>query len=410
MNETLKEGGRGASAGSRIKWLSGVMVVSEVALALVLLAGAGLMIRSFLKLYGLDPGVDTRNLLEMRFSLPALKYPTPESRAGFAERLLPRLASIPGVDAVTLASHPPLGGSGGNPFELQGQAPVEPDKRPTVSVLVITPEYFQAVRAPVLLGRPFTDSDGAAGKPFAIVNKRFAAKYWPREDPLGKKLHLFRGAAQPWLTVVGVSPDIMQNDPNRVDLDPIVYLPLRQDPLSGAVILARTRVEPNSLITAFRKEVRGADESLALFNVRTMEEQMIQMRWPFRVFGGLFAIFAFIALVLAGVGIYAVMAYSIGRRTQEIGVRMALGASTGSVLRLALWQGMRQLTLGVALGLAAAFGLTRVLQSLLMRISATDPLTFTAISILLCSIGTLACWIPARRATRIDPVVALRNE
>jgi hypothetical protein len=262
----------------------------------------------------------------------------------------------------------------------------------------------------VLLGRPFTDSDGAAGKPFAIVNKRFAAKYWPKEDPLGKKIHLFRGASQPLLTVVGVAPDILQNDPNRVDLDPIVYIPFRQDPLAGAVILTRTKVEPNSLIAPLRKELRGVDETVAAFGVRTMEERMIQMRWPFRVFGSMFAIFAFIALMLAGVGIYAVMAYSISRRTQEIGVRMALGATTGSVMRLALRQGMRQLALGVALGLAAAFGVTRVLQSLLMRISPTDPVTFTAISILLCAIGTLACWIPARRATLIDPVVALRNE
>jgi putative ABC transport system permease protein len=410
VNETLKEGGRGASAGSRIKFLSACMVVTEVALALVLLAGAGLMIRSFLQLYGLDPGVDTRNLLTMRFGLQALKYPTPESRAGFAERLLPRLASIPGVDSVALASNMPLGGSGSNPFELQGQAPVEPDKRPTVSVMTVTPRYFQTVGAAVLRGRSFADSDGAPGQPFVIVNKRFAAKYWPGEDPVGKKLHLIRDSGLPWLTVVGVSPDIMQSDPNRVDLDPIVYLPFRQDPLRGAAILARTRVDPNSLIAAFRREVRGVDETLAVSGVKTMQEHLVEMRWPFRVFGGLFALFAFIALVLAGVGIYAVMAYSISRRTQEIGVRMALGATAGSVLRMALWQGMRQLALGVALGLAAAFGLTRVLQSLLMRISPTDPVTFASISILLCCIGSLACWIPARRAARIDPVVALRTE
>jgi predicted permease len=410
VNETLKEGGRGTSAGSRIKYLSGFMVVSELALALVLLIGAGLMIRSFLKLYGLDTGVNPNNLLTMRYNLPDLKYPTRESRAAFHERLMPRLASIPGVESVALTTNLPLQGSANYPFELQGQAPVEADKRPTVSELTITPQYFQAVGAPVIRGRSFDDSDGAPGKPSVIVNKRFAAKYWPADDPLGKKIHLIREPDIPWLTVVGVCPDITQNDPNKVDIDPIVYVPFRQDPRGGAAIVARTRTAPNSLIPAFRKEVRGVDEDLPIFEAKTMQDFLVDRRWPFRVFGSLFAIFALIALVLSSVGIYAVMAYSVNRRTQEIGVRMALGATTGNVLRLVLSLGLKQLAIGLVIGLAAAFGLTRVLSALLMRVSPTDPLTFAGISVLLIAIGVIACWIPARRAAKIDPMVALRYE
>jgi predicted permease len=410
VNETLKEGGRGSSAGSRVKLLSSVMVVSELALALVLLIGAGLMIRSFLKLYGLDTGINPHNLLTMRFQLPDLKYPNRESLTAFEERLLPRLAAIPGVESVALASNLPLEGSRRDAFELQGQAPVEADKRPTTSVLTITPQYLQTMGAQLLRGRAFDVADGSPAKPSAIVNKRFAAKYWPGEDPLGKKLHLTRDKEQPWLTVVGICPDITQNDPSKVDVDPIVYIPARQDPFRFAAIVARTRATPNSLITAFRREVRGVDEDLPVFSVKTMEEVLVERRWPYRVFGSLFAIFAVIALALSTVGIYAVMAYSVNRRTQEIGVRMALGATTGNVLQLVLSLGLKQLAIGLAIGLAAAFGLTRVLSALLVRISPTDPLTFAGISLLLTAIGLLACWLPARKAARIDPLVALRYE
>src|SRR5207249_10383804 len=182
---------------------------------------------------GLDTGVNPNNLLTMRFNLPELKYPTRESRAAFEERLMPRLASIPGVESVALTTNLPLQGSGNLPLELQGQAPVEADKRPTTSVLTITPQYFQAVGAPIVRGRPFNNSDGAPGAPSAIVNTRFAAKYWAAEDPIGKKLRLIRDPELPWLTVVGVCPDITQNDPNKMDVDPAVYLPFRQDPLRG---------------------------------------------------------------------------------------------------------------------------------------------------------------------------------
>jgi len=410
VNKTLKDGGRGSTGGSRIKYLSGVMVVIEVTLAIVLMAGAGLMIRSFLKMYGLDPGVDTKNLLTMRFGLPEQRYKTPESRMSFEERLLPRLAAIPGVESVSLASSIPLQGADNRQFEVEGQAPMDPEKLPRLFRLVVTPEYFQTMRSRIIRGRALDDSDGAPGKANIVVNQTFAAKYWPREDALGKRLRLTGEGERPWLTVVGVIPEIIQLNPSRNEPNTIIYAPYRMDPLRGVAILARTRAPPESLIEAFRKQVRNVDEDLPVFDAKTMEQILVDQRWPFRVFGTLFAIFATIGLALSAVGIYAVVAYSVTRRTQEIGVRMALGATTGSVLRLILSLGYKQLAIGLILGLGAAFGLTRVLKSLLVQITPTDPVTFAGIALLLLVIGGVACWMPARKAAKIDPMIALRYE
>jgi putative ABC transport system permease protein len=368
------------------------------------------MIRSFLKMYGLDPGVDTRNLVTMRVTLPEQRYKTPESRITFQERLLPRLAAIPGVESASLTSSVPLGGGDIRQFELEGQAPMDPEKLPRLARLVVTPEYFQTVKARIVRGRSFEESDGAPGKANVIVNSSFASKYWPGEDPLGKRFRLTGQGEQPWLTVVGVSPEITQIDPSHTEPNNVIYAPYRLDPLRGTAILARTRVPPESLIEAFRKEVRAVDEDLPVFDAKSMQQVLIDQRWTFRVFGTLFAIFAGIGLTLSAVGIYAVVAYSVTRRTQEIGVRMALGASKGSVLRLILSLGFAQLAIGLTIGLAASYGLTRVLKSLLVQVSPTDPVTFTAISALLLLIGGFACWMPAQKAAKIDPMIALRYE
>jgi len=216
---------------------------------------------------------------------------------------------------------------------------------------------------------------------------------------------------RPWLTVIGVSPDIQQANPGRTDIsNTVLYAPFRIDPLRNAAILARTVAAPGALVSAFRAEVRNVDADIPLVDVKTMQQIMIDQRWPFRVFGTLFAIFAAIGLAMAAVGIYAVVAYSVTRRTQEIGVRMALGATTGSVLRLIFSLGLKQLAIGVAIGLAAAFGVTRILKTVLVQLSPTDPLTLGAISALLVAVGVVACWMPARKATKIDPLAALRYE
>jgi len=411
INSTLKEGTRGSGGSSRMKYLSGTLVVGELALALVLLAGAGLMIRSFLKLYDLDPGFNANNVLTMRYQLNDAKYPTPDSRVHFEEQLLTRLAAVAGVDSVAVTSNLPMQGTPNWRFEIEGQPFVEKEKRQTVSGIIVSPDYFRTLGIDVLRGRAFTNSDGLAGKTAVIVNQRFATKYWPKEDAVGKRIRLTHDSGeQPWLTVLGVSPDIKQGDFNHTEVEPVIYVPYRQDAASGVAIMARSKVPPMSLTSSFRKEVLALDTNLPLYRISTLPETFVQQRWPFRVFGTLFAVFAVIALVLSSVGIYAVMSYAVSQRTQEIGIRMALGASTGNVMRLVLSLGAKQLAIGLAVGLALAFGVTRVLASLLVQTTPTDPVTFTAIVLLLVTVAFIACWIPARRAMRVDPLVALRYE
>ncbi|HLJ47613.1 MAG TPA: ABC transporter permease [Bryobacteraceae bacterium] len=412
INEALKEGGRGSSGGSRMKSLSGALVVGELALALVLLSGAGLMVRSFLNLYILDLGVNTDNLLTMRYGLSDSKYPKAESLVQFHEKLLAGIRSLPGVESAAIASNIPMTGSDGWNYEVEGEAP-QPDKtkRRAVSGMVISAGYFEACGTKIRRGRAFADRDGGTSTPTVIVNQRFAEQHWPQTDPLGRHLRIIKdGVAPAWLTVVGIAPNIVQNDPGRVEPDAIIYLPLRQEPLRGASVLARTTVAPNSLATAFRKEVQNLDSELPVFAVMTLQEHLMQARWPFRVFGSLFAIFAGIALMIAGVGIYATMAYSVNEKRQEIGVRVALGAPGTRIVRLVLSTALRQLAIGLVIGLAASFGVTRILKGILVRVSPTDPLTFTVIALLLCAIALVACWVPAHRATRIDPIVALRYQ
>ena len=412
VNTSLREGGRGSSGGPRARYLSALLVVSEMALAVVLLAGAGLMIRSFLNLYRTNVGVNTKNVLVMRLFLPEAKYPRPEDQITFHQRLKARLDSLPGVEVSSIAITMPTGGSMDFPYELEHSQPVDEKRRPNLSALVINPDYFRTMDLHALRGRTFTDADGVAGGPaVVIVNQRFAEKSWPGDDPIGKRLRIFNGKdPEPWLTVVGVVPNILQNDVSVREPDPIIYLSYRHKPQRDMSIMARTRVPPGTLGTAFRREVQAIDEDLPLYNLRTLEERIALNYWAQEIFGTLFAIFAGIALVLASVGLYAVIAHSVSQRTQEIGVRMALGASGQNILQLVFAQGIKQLAIGLAIGLAAAFGLTRVLRSLLVQVSPTDPLTLALVALVLAAAATLGCLIPARRAMRLDPVLALRNE
>jgi len=277
---------------------------------------------------------------------------------------------------------------------------------------MIGPEYFRTLDVGLLLGRVFADSDGQAGVSTVIVNHTFATKAWPGEDnPLGKRLRLAsEDGTQPWLTVVGVVPDVFQNDMIRGQFDPLIYLPYRQQPQSSMFLVARTRIVPGTLGNAFRREVQALDENLPVVALRTLREDAKLRDWPIRVFGTLFASFATIALLLAAVGLYAVVAHWVNGRRQEIGVRLAMGATTADILGMVLMQGMRQVALGLGLGLAAAFVLTRVLGSLLAGVGQANLTIFLTVALVLVGVGMLACAIPARRATRVDPVVALRCE
>jgi putative ABC transport system permease protein len=410
LNSTLKEGGRGNSGGSRSRYLTGFLVVSEVALSLVLLVGAGLMIRSFIKLYNMTEGMRAERFLTMRLSLPDRKYPNAEARKQFHDRLAPRLAAIPGVESAAIVSHLPINGAAVWKLEIEGEPPVEESKRPDLAAVVVDAPYFETVQLGLVRGRSFTATDGLPGKETVVVNQRFAAKYFPHQDPLGKRIRIFWQGDRPWLTVVGVSQDMRQQRPNLPEMEPVAYVPFPARPLSNDALVIRSAVSPTSLTSAVRKEIQAIDGELPVFAVMTLAANFDQQRWQYRVFGSLFAIFAAIALLLSAVGLYAVMAYSVTRRTQEIGLRLAMGASTQNILLMVLKQGLRQLAIGIGIGLLAAFGVARVMKTLLVQVSPNDPVTFGAISAVLLAVGIFACWLPARRAMKVDPMVALRYE
>jgi len=381
--------------------------------------GAGLMIRSFLITQRFDIGVDTRNIVTVQVAPPSSRYPQPADRLAFQERLSERLQSLPSMDTLTIVSHPPAGGAAFRTLKIEGRDMTDANNRlPIVARLSIVPGYFDALDLAVRRGRAFTETDGAAGAETVIVNEPFVARYFPDEDPLGKRLRLGedlnRGTEDleaPWLTIIGMSPPVFQQSSNQdLSVQPTVYVPFRQEPPVAFTVLARSSMAGEAVVAAIRSELRQVDADLPLYNVRTMDDILAQRNWPYRIFGTLFATFAVIALLMSSVGIYAVTAYGIGQRTQEIGVRMALGARQRDILWLVLKQGITRISLGLALGVLAALGASRVLSAVLVNMTATDPTTFVSISLLLAAVTLLACFVPARRATRLDPVDALRVE
>jgi predicted permease len=412
VNDVLKEGGRMGSGGRRARRMTTVMVVAELALTIVLLTGAGLMVRSFLKMYTLDLGIDPDRLLTMRLGLAERKYPTPASWVEFHERLAERLNAAAGVEAATVASALPLGGGPRRSLEIEGRALAPGDRAPDVSVISAGLRYFDAIGVTARKGRVLNATDGTPGAEAAVVNERFAARFFPDTDPVGQRIRLTedRGKPSAWIAIVGVTPSIRQRDLQEIDPDAVVYLPFRQDPVRFANLIVRARQDPASLATTVRQEVQATDPDQPVYNVNTMNEVLARARWPFRVFGSMFAIFAAIALILSAVGIYAVMAYAVTQRTQEIGVRIALGARAGHVSWLVLRQGIIQLCVGLVLGLAGGFGVSRLLQSLLVQVPPTDPVTFLSVTGLLVFVTVAACLLPVRRATRLDPLAALRAE
>jgi putative ABC transport system permease protein len=412
VNAGLKDGGHGTGVTLRGRSLAGVLVVTEMALAVVLLSGAGLMVRSFLNAYSGSIGVTTANLLTMNVALPEAKYPKPADQLAFYQKLNQQLAALPGVDSVTTASEIPETRAIQFPYELEGAAPVDPKLRPFAIYMIAGPAYFHTVEAPPLSGRAFTESDGVSGPPVVIVNRTFAAQQCHHQHPLGKRPRVYKGpgATPAWLTVVGIAPDIAQKDMRAATPEPAIYVPFRQDPQRRSDILAHTRVAPASLGEAFRRTVQSLDKDLPVRDVAPLDDRLAMMLWPLRVFGGMFAIFAVVALLLASVGLYAVVAQAVNQRTHELGVRVALGASSSAILRMVFAQGMRQMAIGLAVGLAAAFGITRVVGALLVGVSPTDPVTFGGVALVLTAAAVAGCTFPARRAMRVDPAVALREQ
>jgi putative ABC transport system permease protein len=375
------------------------------------------MIRSFLKMYSMDLGVDTSRMLTMRLQLADKKYPTPEQRRLFYDALLPRLSAVPGVAAASITSAPPSAGAGSRQLEIEGRPAADPKKLPEVTTLFVSDTYFDTLDVTMRQGRTLRETDGKPGSEGVVVNARFASQFFPGEDVIGRRIRLKPGGRgpdteqeKPWMTIIGVAPTVRQRNVEAIDPDAVAYLSYRLEPPTGTAILLRSQGDPGSLTSAVREAVQATDPDQPVFNVKTMDQLFAQNRWPYRVFGTMFTIFAIIALVLAVVGIYAVTAYSVTQRTQEIGVRMALGAQAGQVSWLILRQGLVQLTIGLVLGIAGALAAAPVLGALLVQIKPRDPVTLIGIGVVFTVVTICACLIPARRATRLDPLTALRVE
>jgi putative ABC transport system permease protein len=412
LNELMKEGGRGTAGGSRTRWLTSSLVVAELTLTLALLTGAGLMARSFLKLYSLDLGVETDHVLTMRTQLIADKYPKPEQRQVFFDQVQQRIRAIPGVSGAAVTTSLPLEGAGTFLFEIEGKPVADTASRPRVLVMETSPSYFETLGIGILRGRGFSEADGVPGAEVIVVNQQLATRLLAGEDPLGRRIRLMTGPKEdqpgPWMTIVGLSPTVRQGDVQALDPGAVIYRPYKLTSPMGAAVVVRTTVDPATLTNAVREAAKAIDVDQPFYQVQTLNEVLVWARWQYRVFGTLFVIFAIIALALSSVGIYAITAYAVTQRTQEIGVRLALGAQPAQICWLILRAGLLQLVIGLALGLLGAWGVSFVLRSIVAQIPSADPITFVAITLLLTIVTLIACLIPARRATRLDPLVALR--
>jgi putative ABC transport system permease protein len=410
LNESLKESGR-SSAGLERSRLRNLLVVSEVALALVLLVCAGLMIKSFMRLQQVSPGFEPKNLLTMNISLSRQKYPEAQKANGFYNQLFERVRAVPGVESVGGIDPLPLSDSNGTTsFVVEGGPMLAQADRPEVGERSITPDYFQTMRIPILKGRAFTEQDRENTPRALIVNEALARRYWPNEEVLGKRLGFEDDASkQVWWEIVGVVGNVKHE---RLDAEakPELFFPYGQSPRNFMSLVVRTSSDPSMMITGVRDQVLAIDKDQPVFDIKTMEQRLSKSVAQSRFIMLLLGVFSALALILAAVGIYGVMAYVVSLRTHEIGIRMALGAQSRDVLWMVVRQGMTLTLIGVAIGLVAAFALTRLMSSLLYGVTATDPLTFITVALVLSMVALLAIFIPARRATRVDPMEALRYE
>jgi predicted permease len=409
LQAALKEGSRTAttSVGRRLRSL---LVVTEVALVLMLVIGAGLLIKSFWRRQQVDPGFEAKNVLSLQVAPPATAYEKGERKRVFYRQVIERIAALPGVQAVGGIHLLPMGGNNWNPdLRVEDHPLPEGADLPSVDWRLITPGYFQAMRIPLIRGRFFREDDHDRAASVAIINETLARRYWPDEDPIGKRIRSgFEG--KEWVPVVGVVGDVKEQ---RLDAQTHLemYRPYEQAPFASSMtLMVRTEAKPATLAAAIRNEVWAVDKDVPLANIQPLTQVISESLSRPRSTMLLLTIFAGVALVLGSVGIYGVVAYSVVQRTHEIGIRMALGASSGNILRMVLGQGMSLTLAGVTLGLVGAFVAAHLLESFLFGVATTDAATFVSVALLLGLVALLACWIPARRATRVDPMVALRHE
>ena len=409
LNTTLKEGGR-TSGGSSREGIRKVLLVGEVGLSLVLLIGAGLMLRTVFELTRTNPGFTPEKLLTMRLSLARDAYDEPGRRL-FYDESLSRVQALPGVRSAALTLSLPIDGSNWNSVFIVGDQPVPPRAElPTSAFTPVSTEYFETMGVRLVNGRGFTAADTEKSASVTVINETLARRFWPNENPVGKRLKQgWPENETPWREVVGVVSDVKLNGVDQ-ETPLQAYLPLAQEPARDLALVVRTQGAPLLLAAAVEETVHAIDKDLPVFNIRSMDQLLDNGIARQQLTMVLLAGFAGVALLLAAVGIYGVISHSVSQRTHEIGIRMALGAQAGDVLKLVAGQGMGLAIVGVAIGVGASLVLTRLMSSLLFGVTPTDPLTFAAISVLLASVALLACYFPARRATKVDPMVALRYE
>jgi putative ABC transport system permease protein len=408
LGKVLKEGGRGGGGGVRHQRMRGLLVVTEVALTLLLLTGAGLLLKSFMRLQSVDPGFNARNVLTMRVALPGYRYSGEEQFVRFGSEMLERVKNVPGVASAAVTTALPLSQvESAMSFRVDGRAGPPPGSEPIANWRSVSPDYFRTLGVPVLRGRAFNERDSRDAPGVVIVNESMARSAFPGEEALGQRLVV--GMDSKPREIVGVVGDV-RHSALKEEPKPEMYVPYPQAPRAAFTLAVRTTVEPESLMSSVTSAVQSVDKDQPVYNVKTMEQFRSASVAQSRFNAYALSIFAAIALVMAAVGIYGVMAYSVTQRTHEMGIRIALGAQPGDVLRLVVKQGMLLALLGIVVGLAASLALTRVMSSLLYGVAATDLLTFATVSAALALIALTASYLPARRATRVDPMVALRYE
>ncbi len=419
LNETLKEGGRQSSGGAGGARIRAALVIAEVAVSLMLMVGAGLLVKSFQQLMKVDPGFDARNVLTLRLRLPDAKYREAAQTTGFLKEISRRVASLPGVIETSVATGFPLGRGSDNGYWLEGYPePQKPADWPVALTQSVSESYHRSLGIALLAGRGFTEHDDENSQPVVLVDEDFVRRHFPDNrlsDALGKRLR-FGGNGEPWREIVGVARHVHQTGLEQ-EGPPQIYRPWLQinprwlaDLTRAMDLIVKTSEAPESFVAAIKQEVQALDKDQPLGNVRTLEAIAAESVAPRRFSLLLLNLFALIALLLGAVGLYSVMSYAVAERTREIGIRVALGAQKSDVMRLVIKQGLTLSLIGVAIGLAASFALTRVMASLLFKVSATDPLIFALIALLLVIVSLAAVWMPARRAMKVDPMVALRYE
>ncbi len=410
LSETMKDAGRGSTEGGRRQLVRSTLVVLEVASALVLLVGAGLLIKSFWQLQRVDPGFNPDSALTLSVALPRRKYTEETQRAAFFQQLLEKVSALPGVQATGVTNSMPMGNDTIYAFEIEGRPPLPPGAGQSTNFYSVSAGYFKAMGIALRRGRLLTERDTKDAPHVAVINEAMAQKIFPNEDPLGKRMTFDDRSKNPdWYEIVGIVADVKQYGLDQAT--PLqTYEPYTQQTMSSMTLVARTTGEPTNYTAAIRQAVLQIDKEQPIANIRALNEflsaSIAQQQFSMLLLG----VFAAVALVLAAVGLYGVLSYAVTQRTHEIGIRMALGAGQRDVLKMIVGHGLRLTLLGLAAGLAAAFGLTRLMSTLLFGVSAADPGTYSLIALLLVTVALLACYIPARRATKVDPLVALRYE